>query len=173
MNYPNLPLPPPEPRVPAANDKRPTISKKIRNAIALLLSGEPDIETAAKGAGISTLQFRQALKQHHVRQHLFAERRALVAAACAGNPAALVRLREGDNAAAAVKAAQVLEAMHLEDEQAPRGRSGEVSRPGLVIQINTPPAAQPGAGQTITINSSDSDPAPLPDPGPDLMIDGG
>src|SRR5215510_6516367 len=74
MNYPNLPLPPPEPRVPAANDKRPTISKKIRNAIALLLSGEPDIETAAKGAGISTLQFRQALKQHHVRQHLFAER---------------------------------------------------------------------------------------------------
>jgi hypothetical protein len=169
-----LPLPPPEPReptaplVPAGKDKRaPAVGKKVKAAIAALLSMDrPELQEAAKAAGLTTYLFREALKKPHVLRYLDAERNALVDAACAGNPAALKLIRDkGENAMAAVSAAKALEQMRLQGREIVRGgAAGGVTRPGIIIVIREP-AAQAGPERPIIDINPQSDPDPVEDAG--------
>jgi hypothetical protein len=161
----NIPLPKrlPEPIAPGAPTKPPRISKKIKAAIGHLITMEhPRLEDAAKAAGMTTYQLREALKRVEVVRHLQAERLARIESACASNPEALLKIRDTtENAMAAVQAAKALEAMRVEENATGRGIGAEHRTPGVVIVISDSPSPRVER-RTIEIV-----PQPEPEPEPE------
>lgn len=156
----HLPLTASGPRAP---QKAQPIPKAVRAAIALLVRGRDDDENcepldfvaAAREAGIRPDTLRRHFDRPAVRSLLLAERRRFRDILCATNEASLARIRNGENAMAAVKAVQVLE--QLGEEAAVRSSSA-AQTPGVTIRIVnvTAPPAEPH-----TINLT---PEPLPEP---------
>jgi hypothetical protein len=162
-----VPLPPPGP---PARGRSPTVSNKVKAAIALLLGMEkPTIAEAAAGAGMSTARLREALAKPHVRRFYYSERKVLIDAISAGNPLALkaIRDREEGNEMAKVAAIKQLEQMVGDEAQSSRSEPARV--PGVVIIVtdNQPRADE---GRTIEVKQL---PVPQPAPDPTAVEDGG
>lgn len=131
-------------REPHKQRQRP-IPAAIRAMVACMVYGTPDdpdcralsfIE-AARECGVKPDRARAYLDRPDVRRLLLAERRAFRAAICAGNEAALQRVRDKSaNGMATVAAVRALEELGDEDQ---RQRAGlTVNAPGMVIQIIAP-----------------------------------
>lgn len=142
-------------------DKRPRpIPKVVKEACLLMIYGDVDDEeaapvdfiSAAKAVGMRPATLRRYLTRPQVIGFLRGERRAFREAVCAGNEAALQRVRDGDqhsNPMARIAAVRALE--HMDDaEQARPG--GALQLPGLVIQLNCNPAP---AGKVVDITPSE------------------
>ncbi len=133
-------------------DRRKTLRKKLKSALDLMTWGDKDgnpleWDEAARAVNFNVSTMRKALERPHVRQYLTAQRRYLRDAISAKNPRRLARIADGENAAAAVRAVQVLEGL---DEQQPGHGPGMVSLPGLVIQIvNAPPPIAGASARAI------------------------
>jgi hypothetical protein len=157
----NLPIASSGPRAPDKQQPRP-VPKQIKAVIKLMIYGSPDdpdgrpidFITAAKACGVRPDNMRKWLDRSEVRAFLRAERAVYRQVICSGNDYALRRIRDGENAMAAVRATQVLE--ELSQDEAGRSARG-AQMPGLIVQIITPPAA-PTSAHVI-----DSEPIPAPD----------
>jgi hypothetical protein len=136
----------------AAGDRpRPrAVPQKVKLAIRAMVYGVPgdadhaplDFVAAAKLVGMDPPTLRKYFDRGDCRQLLLSERRAFRTMLCAGNEAALARIRDGENAAAAVKAVQVLEGIDEADAER-HGRVGQREVPGVTIviqQASTEPA---------------------------------
>ena len=145
--------------------KRPRpIPKAVRDAIALMVYGkieDPDCApvdfiTAAKLSGIKPDVIRRWLDRAPVRALLRSERRAFREAICAGNEAALQRVRDKSaNGMVTVAAVRALEQI---DETDPHRRSVQES-PHLTIRIINQVAAPAPAVTTIEAKPLDHEPA--------------
>jgi hypothetical protein len=122
--------------------------------IGLMVRGDPadesssplDFIEAGRRVGMPPDVARRWLDRGPFRLALRAERRAYRDAICAGNEAALARVRDtSENAMAQVRAIQVLEKIDVEADRAPAG----IQTPGLVIQIVT---ASPEGPRPVTID---------------------
>jgi hypothetical protein len=101
----------------------------------LLTQTKYDLAAAAEKAKLSLYLTKRYLKRPTVLRYFREERAAVLEEICAGNPAALAKVREGSgNDMAVVAACRQLEAMR----QTVAEESGRQSapRPGLVIVIN-------------------------------------
>jgi hypothetical protein len=133
---------------PRSPEKRRPLPKHVKLMIELMVRGRPDdpdgaplsfIE-AGKIAGLAPHRARQWLDRAEARSFLRAERRAYRDALCAANEHHLARIRGGPNAAAGVRAIQVLEG--LEEADTHRNTRGNVA-PGLVVVIQGAMPKQP------------------------------
>jgi hypothetical protein len=98
---------------------------------------------AAKLAGIKPDVMRRWLDRAEVRALLLKERKAFRAAICAGNEAALQRVRDKSaNGMVTVAAVRALE--QIDDDDPHRCSAGD-STPFMTIKIVTPPAAAPAS----------------------------
>jgi hypothetical protein len=157
--------------------KRPRpIPTRVKTAITLMVYGRPDdidatppdfIE-AARLVGLKPDQMRRWLDRGEVRALLRTQRQAHRAAICAGNEAALRKVRDKSlNGMATVAAVKALEQI---DEAEPRNRGADVS-PRLTIVIKAPDPAPPAPAPVII----EHEPEPLPsdahlDPMRDLPV---
>jgi hypothetical protein len=124
-------------------DKRPRpIPKVVKEACLLMIYGDVDDEeaspidfiSAAKAVGMRPATLRRYLTRPAVIGFLRGERRAFREAVCAGNEAALQRVRDGDqhsNPMARIAAVRALENMDGADQ----ARPGEQPVAGIVIRI--------------------------------------
>jgi hypothetical protein len=150
---------PREPRKP-----RP-LPKRVRAMISLMVCGDPskddarplDFTAAGRKVGMRPDTARRWLDRGDFRSALRAERRAFRDSLCAGNEAALARVRDRSrNHMAVVRSVIALE--QLDDVES--ARAGSVPRsPGLVIHIHQAPSVTP---QVRTIEHDA--PVPLPRP---------
>ena len=114
------------------------VTGKLAEACRLIVhEGMPWDEAAVK-AGLTVRAMRLALKKPHVLKYIRDERHLLLSTIAAQNPRRMAELRDqNDNAAAAVRAGQVIEQMSTEG--APSRATAVL--PGLTIQIvNSIPA---------------------------------
>jgi hypothetical protein len=120
--------------------RAPIVPAKVKVAIlALFQQPKLDLESAAQAAGITTYRLREAMKKAHVRNWIWHEKRALIDALCAGNPAALKEIRDtSGNDMARVSAVKAAELMRAETEEATRGAPGRGIMPGLVVIFESP-----------------------------------
>jgi hypothetical protein len=149
-------------------DKRPRpIPKIVKDACLLMIYGDPDDEdgtpvdfvSAAKAVGMQAATLRKYLTRPQVIAFLRAERRAFREAVCAGNEAALQRVRDGDqhaNPMARVAAVRALEALDEADTSA-KGGATRQQIPGMTVVLNVgvvPP-------QPLTVDHDPRLPRPL------------
>jgi hypothetical protein len=148
----NYPLATAGPREP---EKRPRpIPKVVKEACLLMIYGDVDDEesvpvdliSAAKSVGMRPATLRRYLARPQVIGFLRAERRSFREAICAGNEAALQRVRDGgqhSNPMARVAAVRALE--QFEDAEQGRGLvPGRQEIAGLTIRIiNQAPSPPP------------------------------
>lgn len=137
----NPPLTAAGPRDPQKQRARP-IPANVRQAIGLMVYGRDDDEDckaldlieAAKAAGMKPHVLRRWLDRSNVRAYLLAERRTFRAAVCAGNEAALQKVRDkSPNGMAVVASVRALEQI---DEEGPTGRPHDPNQqPGVTIRI--------------------------------------
>jgi hypothetical protein len=138
-----LPIASSGPREPV---KRPRpVPKIVKDACLLMVYGDPEDEdggpidfiTAAKSVGMRPDTLRRYLGRPQVIAFLRAERRTFREAVCAGNEAALQRVRDGEghsNPMARVAAVRALEALDEADTSAKAGQRQTL--PGLVVVVN-------------------------------------
>jgi hypothetical protein len=161
------------------------IPKAVRNAVQLMVYGrldDPDCQPldfiqAARESGIKPDQMRRYLDRPAIRALLMQERRAFRAAICAGNEAALLRVRQtSPNGMAICASVRALEQIGEEEER--RGPGGSIQQSaGLTIVITHAPA--PVAG-SVTVDvtpvrqsrreaayESPTEPAPYREPAPE------
>jgi hypothetical protein len=121
--------------MPEARKRPPVVPTKMKIVvIELLTQSKYDLAAAAEKAGVSHYLARRYLTRSTVRRYFHEQRAAVIEEICAGNPAALAKVREGArNEMAVVAACRQLELMRL----AVAEESGGVTRhaPGLVVQI--------------------------------------
>lgn len=127
--------------------KRPRpIPREVRSAVLLMIYGDVkdeegrplDFISAGARHGIKPDIMRRWLDRSEVRAFLRAERRIYREAACAGNEAAMVRVRSrSKNGMAICAAVRVLE--ELDSDQAGGGRSGPIQQPGFVFVLQQAP----------------------------------
>jgi hypothetical protein len=126
--------------MPPAKHRTPAVPAKIKIVVEELLSQHVyDLAAAAAKAGLTHYWARRYLQQSHVLQFFREQRAAMIEEVCAGNAAALAKVRaESDNGMAIVAACRQLEALR----QAVAEETGSQSRtrPGLQIVIHTPGA---------------------------------
>jgi hypothetical protein len=169
----NIPVASSGPREPV---KRPRpIPKPVRAAIAMMvcggdaIDGAPmDLVAAAKSVGMRPDTLRRYLGRPQVIAFLRAERKAFREAVCAGNEAALQRVRDGDkhnNAMARVAAVRALEGLSESDTSSGPGRMQQ--GPGIVIILNPGGLASPTPQPMHTIEHDAPIPAP---PDPDKLV---
>jgi hypothetical protein len=146
--------------MPPAKHRTPAVPAKMKIVIAELFQQQVyDLAAAAERAGLSHYWARRYLQQGHVLQFFREQRAAMIEEVCAGNAAALAKVRaESDNGMAVAAAVRQLEAMRQTVAEETRGGQGQ--RPGLQIVIHAP-----GGGIIQTIGPA----APLPAP---TTIDG-
>jgi hypothetical protein len=131
----------------------PVVPAKVKTAVEHLFDDpKSDLAAAAAHAGLSTYRLRNELKKPHVRTWIWHERRLLLDALCAQNPAALKAIRDtSENSMAQVSAVKTIEAMHQMAVEETRGGPHTQTAPGLVVIIEH----RDGTTQTI---------APMPAP---------
>jgi hypothetical protein len=167
----NPPLTVAGPRDPHKQRARP-IPANVRQACGLMVYGrddDPDCKPldmieAAKTAGVKPDVFRRWLDRSNVRAYLMAERRTFRSAVCAGNEAALKRVRDDSpNGMAVVASVRALEQI---DEEGQTGRPHD-PKPGVTIRIVNvvQQAPAPSAAPMIEINPQPS-PRPMSPPPP-------
>jgi hypothetical protein len=122
--------------MPNAKHRTPVVPAKVKTAVEHLFDDpKSDLAAAAAHAGLSTYRLRNELKKPHVRTWIWHERRLLLDALCAQNPAALKAIRDtSENSMAQVSAVKTIEAMHQMAVEETRSGPRQ-SVPGFVIQI--------------------------------------
>jgi len=140
---------------PRTPDKPKRIPKPIRDALLLMVYGKPDdpdqaplgFIDAAKEQGVKPDVMRRWLDRPEVRRFLTSERRAFRAAICAGNEAALQRVRDtSENGMAVIGSVRTLE--QLEHAASERTVVAQPA-PGIVLVIAAPSRVAPLAADTI------------------------
>jgi hypothetical protein len=132
------------------------ISQKVKTACLLMIYGKPDADDdaaaplsfvqAARTVGMEPYVLRRWLDKPAVIALIRSERALYRRALCCGNEAALARIRDHcDNAAAAVRATLALEQIEAASVIQSRGTQ---QTPGIVIVIS-PPEPTPVAVTTI------------------------
>jgi hypothetical protein len=147
------------------------IPRNVRDAVGFLVYGRPDDEDCqpldlAGAAAASSMKIdvlRRWLDRGQVRAYLLAERKAFRAAICAGNEAALQRVRDKSaNGMVTVAAVRALEQM---DEEGTAGRPLDPKQqPGIVIRVLTVQAPSPPAApldRTPPPRTIEHDPGPV------------
>jgi hypothetical protein len=101
-------------------------------------SDEPDAHFRTVPAGVFQHPQGAYLRQSHVRAYFEAERKAVLDAICAGNPASLKDIRDtSGNAMARVNTVRALEVTRNEAYEDSRGGRGAPMAPGVVIVIES------------------------------------
>jgi hypothetical protein len=122
--------------MPPAKHREPVIPAKMKTVIEELLHQRVyDLQAAAEKAGLTHYLARRYLKRPNVLRYFREERAAMLEEICAGNAAALAKVRaESDNGMAVAAAVRQLEAMR---QTVAEETGGGVPRmaPGLVVQI--------------------------------------
>jgi hypothetical protein len=112
----------------------PSVTPKIKKAIAFLIEQSADLQAAAAHAGMETYELRRQMGRPHVRRYALAQRQLALDAFCLGSPAALTAIRDtSENSMArvqAIKAGEQLRVGALEEEGRAQKRA-----PGLQIVI--------------------------------------
>jgi hypothetical protein len=121
--------------MPEARKRAPTVPAKMKVVVGeLLTQSKYDLAAAAEKAGLSTYLTKRYLKRPTVLRYFREERAAMLEEICAGNPAALAKVREGSgNDMAVVAACRQLELMR--QSVAEEGGIARLPAPGLVVQI--------------------------------------
>jgi hypothetical protein len=163
----NPPLTAAGPRDPQKQRPRP-IPSNVRQACGLMVYGrddDPDCKPldmieAAKAVGMKPDVFRRWLDRSNVRAYLMAERRTFRSAVCAGNEAALKRVRDDSpNGMAVVASVRALEQI---DEEGPTGRPHDPNQqPGVTIRIVNV-VQQPAPPTTAPMIDITPQPSPRP-----------
>jgi hypothetical protein len=144
--------------------RRQPIPREVKAAINAMIYGletDPDgrpldLASAARAAGIAGFRLRRWLHKPNVIGYLRAQRRAFREQICAGNEAALARVRDtSENGMVTVAAVRALEAIDAEDG----GRSANQSPPGVVIRITNSVSAPAGRQSTIDMTPVPPEPA--------------
>src|SRR6266566_3565956 len=133
----NPPLTASGPRDPAKCPR--PLPRNVRDMIVFMVRGDPndeegkplDFVTAGRLAGLAPDLARRYLDRGNFRVALRAERKAFRMALNAGNELALARIRDGENAMAAVRSIQLLEQIDDSETRAP----GAPTAPGFAIVI--------------------------------------
>jgi hypothetical protein len=145
--------------MPSAKKRPPIVPAKVKAAISVLFEqSNYDLEAAAKAARLTTFRLREEMKKAHVQKWMWHEKRALIEAICAGNPAALAKIRDtSGNDMAKVGAIKTSEIMR-ESLSDVRNPAAAHQAPGFVILIQTDGAARIIEPQTPMIEAR-----PVPD----------
>jgi hypothetical protein len=124
--------------MPSAKKRPPIVPAKVKAAISVLFEqSNYDLEAAAKAAEITTYRLREEMKKAHVQKWMWHEKRALIEAICAGNPATLAKIRDtSGNDMAKVGAIKTSEIMR-ESLADVRNPAAAHQAPGFVILIQT------------------------------------
>jgi hypothetical protein len=122
--------------MPQARKREPVVPAKMKIVIAELLHQRVyDLAAAAEKAGITTYWARRYLQRPNVLRYFREERAAMLEEVCAGNAAALAKVRaESDNGMAVAAAVRQLEAMRQTVAEE-TGNGVHRMQPGLVVQI--------------------------------------
>jgi hypothetical protein len=122
--------------MPPAKHREPAIPQKVKILIGELLNQRIyDLAAAAERAGITTYWARRYLQRPTVLRYFREERAAMLEEVCAGNAAALAKVRaESDNGMAVTAACRQLEAMRQTVAEE-TGNGVPRMQPGLVVQI--------------------------------------
>jgi len=152
----------------AAGDRpRPrAVPEKVKRAIRFMVYGAAgdedhkplDFIAAAKLVGMDPPTLRKYFDRGDCRQLLLSERRTFRSMLCAGNEAALARIRDGENAMASVKAIQALEGLDEADAER-HSRYGQRETPGVTIIIQNEITTEPPVSSFI----------PVPQPAPPTL----
>jgi hypothetical protein len=121
--------------MPEARKRAPVVPAKMKIVVAeLLMQPKYDLAAAAEKAGVSHYWARRYLSRPTVLRYFREERAAMLEEICAGNPAALAKVRESSgNDMAIVASCRALELMRQTvAEQAGGARQ---PAPGLIVQI--------------------------------------
>jgi hypothetical protein len=122
--------------MPQARKREPVVPAKMKIVIEELLHQRVyDLQAAAEKAGLTTYWARRYLQRPNTLRYFREERAAMLEEVCAGNAAALAKVRaESDNGMAIAAAVRQLEAMR---QTVAEETGGGVIRhaPGLVVQI--------------------------------------
>lgn len=99
--------------MPPAKHRTPIVPAKVKTVVATLLAQSTyDLAAAAKEAGLTTYRLREYMKRPEVVRYVRDERKALIDEVCAGNPAALARVRDtSENGMAVVASVRAAELM--------------------------------------------------------------
>jgi hypothetical protein len=121
--------------MPEARKRAPAVPAKMKVVIAeLLTQSKYDLAAAAEKARLSTYLAKRYLKRPTVLRYFREERAAVLEEVCAGNPAALAKVREGSgNDMAVVAACRQLELMRQTVAEEAGGT--RLAAPGLVVVI--------------------------------------
>jgi hypothetical protein len=146
--------------MPEARKRTPTVPAKMKVVVTeLLTQPKYDLAAAAEKAGVSHYWARRYLTRPTVRRYFHEQRAAAIEEICAGNPAALAKVREGSgNDMAVVAACRQLELMR--QTVAEEGGVARRPMPGLIVQIVH------SNGSTETIGP----PAPMIDVSPERDV---
>jgi hypothetical protein len=132
------------PAAPKKQQRALTPTGKLREALDLMVFGPTTGENAGmamslaeacRAVNLHYASMRKALEKPHVRTYLNRQKEVFRASASAQNISALVKLRDGDNAMAALGAIKTLEQIGT-DTQASAQR---VQSPGIVILVGSAP----------------------------------
>jgi hypothetical protein len=140
-----------------ARNKRPPprITKRMKNAIDVMVEQGLDYQQAGAAAGLSTRHMRLQLSKPHVIAYYQAQCQVLRSAHRARNIHRLAEIRDADDNMPAVNAIKALE--QLSDEQ--QSKSSHAS-PGItlrIVNINATPAQQ--TQTTIDANIDSTEPS--------------
>jgi hypothetical protein len=112
----------------------PSVTPKIKKAIAFLIEQSADLQAAAAHAGIETYELRRQMGRPHVRRYALEQRQLALEAFCLGSPSALAKVRdESSNGMAvcqAVRTGEILRTGAIEEENRAQQRA-----PGLSIVL--------------------------------------
>jgi hypothetical protein len=121
--------------MPEARKRAPVVPAKMKIVVAELLTHPKyDLAAAAEKAGVSHYWARRHLSRPTVLRYFREERAAMLEEICAGNPAALAKVRESSgNDMAIVASCRALELMR--QTVAEEAGGARQPAPGLVVQI--------------------------------------
>jgi hypothetical protein len=154
-------------RQPARRQPIPREVKAAINAMIYGLETDPDgrpldLASAARAAGVAGFRLRRWLHKPNVIGYLRAQRRLFREQVCAGNEAALARVRDtSENGMVTVAAVRALEAIDAEDG----GRPVNAQSGGVAIRIiNVHGDRSPPPVINVTPNPKPEPAEPLPAP---------